>query len=61
MSEPACDMAVWHEESVNRVWGNVCVTLSREEMVDFGRLSRDSWVDQPEVVTMVKSCSYPST
>ena len=52
-----CDMAVWHEASVNQVWGNVCVTLTHAQMVDAGRVDQSSWVQQPEVVTMVKECT----
>ena len=56
LSKPECDFAIWHEASVNEVWGNVCVTMAREQMIDFGRLDRRSWVEQKEVVTMVKLC-----
>jgi hypothetical protein len=56
LSKPGCDIAVWHEASVNVVWGNICVVLSREEMLDYGRLYKPSWVQQSEVITMVKDC-----
>ena len=59
LSEPECDMAVWHEASVNQVWGLVCVTLSRQQVVDAGRWDAQTWVDQVEVTTMVKKCQAP--
>ena len=51
-----CEMAVWHESTVNHVWGNVCVTLSFNQMLDLGRLHKESWVEQAPVTTMVKHC-----
>jgi hypothetical protein len=56
LADPACDLAVWHEASVNAVWGNVCVTLSRDHVLDVGRWEPSSWVEQVDVVTMVKRC-----